>query len=161
MLMGKRKVIHGSFLSISAKYFLLPLGFRYDENILAGLLTSPQIAPAYYFPFGSQTQNPIVERTQIRVGGYADICSSSLLAIKAPGSEPGMNGTHNPGLLTTAGPISCLSFSFACFILCFLLRICIDFVEPLQQVVNDAFNEKSLPGALREHKQRGAIMAGH
>lgn len=55
-----------------------------------------------------------------------------------------------PGLLTVAGHPPSLSFSFTRFILCSLLRICIDFVEPLQRAVNDAFNEKALPSARRE-----------
>lgn len=44
-----------------------------------------------------------------------------------------------------------LSLSIMPFILCFVLRICIDFAESLLQAVNDVFKEKSLPSSHREN----------
>ena len=119
----KRESHPWSFYPILAKRFLL-LGVCSNVMRISSWLTTIS-SIAHYFRFTPRTPP---SREPRMVDKYAVTGLSSLLAVPGADREPGVRMECTPWALDNCW-IHALSLSFTCFILCFLLRICIDFVE--------------------------------
>ena len=139
---GKKDGHSWSSYSVSAKYFLLLWGLKYNETIPDGLLTPPNCSCPLFAA--------LLPDAEPHHGGHPDrggqICGHRpfLLACTRSGQQGAWGGWN-----ARPAPV-CLSLSFTRFILCFLERMCIDSVEPLQPAVNDAFDE-NWPGSQRQN----------
>ena len=127
---GRGKVIHGHFIPFWQNVSC----YFGDCNVMRISSWSTTISPnciCPLFPFYSQihfTPRTPLSREPRMLDKYADTGLFSLLAGQGADSEPGVRMECMPW-----APDNCWihapSLPLTCFILCFLLRICIDFAE--------------------------------